>query len=60
MSAVPPLLDDDGYAEGRAGNPGGSRCSVTEARGRLEAINQGEAGGECAYGGRKWHLIDSK
>lgn len=38
MSAVPPLLDDDGYTEGRAGNPGNSRRSVTEACGRLEAV----------------------
>ena len=38
MSVVPPLLDDDGYAEGRAGNPGNSRCSITKACDGLETM----------------------
>lgn len=38
MSAVPPLLDNDGHAGGRAGSPEDSRCSITKACGRLEAM----------------------
>jgi len=41
---VSPLLDDDGYAEGRTSNSGNSRCSSAEACGRLEVMTVAKAG----------------